>query len=104
MDHFVKLEKLPDALEFPARLRDRIEYDPRRKGLVYHGPMSKGTFDALSKLHQGREYRRAVEELFRVATFEAEQVRSPKRAVALGLGLAAAAAAAFVIWYVVHLG
>lgn len=102
MDHFVRLDPLPDALEFPERLRDRIEYDPARKGLVYHGPMSKPTFDVLSKLHRSREYRRAVEELFRVATYDAERVRAPKRAVALGLGLAAAATAAFVIWYVIH--
>ena len=28
MDHFVKMDRLPDGLEFPTELKDRIHFDP----------------------------------------------------------------------------
>ena len=73
MDHFVRLERLPADLEFPRALQGKISYDPDRRALVYHGPMSKREFDILFPLHTDSSYCRALEELFRVATWDAEE-------------------------------
>jgi hypothetical protein len=100
MTHFVRLDRLPDHLEFPAEMETRICYDPARRGLVHHGPMSKREFDLLWSLSDCREYRRALEELFRLATWEAEtQLPRGRRfrwALALGI-LALSVAAALVL-------
>ena len=73
MDHFVHLDGLPDNLEFPGELNEKINYDSERRGLVYRGPMSKREYDMLCPLHADSDYRRAIEELFRVATWDAEE-------------------------------
>jgi hypothetical protein len=100
MDHFVNLERLPNNLEFPERLRDRIRYDAEQKVLVYHGPMWKRDFDILREVHDCRHYRRAIEELFRKATVEAEEGTAGNRRLALALGVSfAVAVAAFLVWY-----
>lgn len=100
MDHFVNLDQLPGDLEFPEGLRDRISYDTKQKTLVYHGPMWKREFDVLWKLHDCRQYRRAVEELFRKATIDAEEGTSGNRRLALAIGVFfAVALAVFLVWY-----
>ncbi|MCA9124156.1 MAG: hypothetical protein H6822_02220 [Planctomycetaceae bacterium] len=73
MDHFVRLDRLPADLEFPEVLQGKISYDSDRRSLVHHGPMSKQEFDILFALHTDSAYCRALEELFRVATWDAEE-------------------------------
>ena len=65
MDHFVKLEKLPEGLEFPAQMKDRIHFDPVAHKLVFRGYMSKTDFDRLCQLSNDWSFRRSLEELFR---------------------------------------
>ena len=38
VDHFVTLEKLPEEMEFPADLKDRIRLDPQSKRLYFNDP------------------------------------------------------------------
>ena len=100
MDHIVNLDQLPDDLEFPERLRDRISYDKKQKALVYRGPMWKRDFDVLRDLHDCRHYRRAIEELFRKATIDAEEGASGIQRLALAFGVVfAVALAVFLVWY-----
>ena len=100
MDHFVSLDRLPDGLEFPERVRDRISYDPTRKALVYHGPMSRSHYALLWSLSSDWGYRGAVEALFRKANSEPERERQGVRTrmLALGLGILILAIVAIVIW------
>jgi hypothetical protein len=70
MDHFVKLEKLPEALEFPADLKDRIWIDPSTSMLFYRGYMSKSDFDRISSLTRDWGFRRKLEELFQISIVE----------------------------------
>jgi hypothetical protein len=78
MDHFVKLDKLPDGYQFPSDLHDRIHFDAEAHKLVFHGYMSKGDFDKLSQLTRDWGFRRSLEELFRqcVPEEESEPMRS----------------------------
>jgi hypothetical protein len=70
MDHFVKLDRLPDGYEFPPDLRDRILFDPQARRLVFHGYMSKAEFDRLCEQTKDWGFRRALEELFRLSVAE----------------------------------
>jgi hypothetical protein len=70
MDHFVRIERLPAGIQFPAEFRDRLLYDESRHRLVYRGFMSKGDFDRLCQLSDDWGYRRPLEELFRQCTPE----------------------------------
>ena len=72
MDHFVKLDRLPDGYEFPPDLRDRIYFDAERHKLVFRGYMSKAEFDRLSQLTRDWGFRRALEDLFRECVPEVE--------------------------------
>jgi hypothetical protein len=72
MDPFVRLDRLPDGLEFPADLLDRLAYDEGRKQLSFRGFMSKADFDRLSRLSEDWSYRRALEELLRLCPLEPE--------------------------------
>jgi hypothetical protein len=65
MDHFVKLDRLPEGYEFPADLNDRIFFDAAAHKLVYRGYMSKADFDRLCQPTRDWGFRRAVEDLFR---------------------------------------
>jgi hypothetical protein len=76
MDHFVMLERLPEGLEFPANLRDRIRYDPQTKKLFFRGYMSKTHFDHLCELSRDWSFRRKLEELFQIC-IDAESPRAP---------------------------
>jgi hypothetical protein len=66
MDHFVILDRLPEGLEFPADLKDRIRFDPQSKRLSFRGYMSKTDFDRLCQLTKDWSFRRKLEELFQV--------------------------------------
>ena len=65
MDHFVTLERLPEQLEFPADLKDRIRFDTQSKRLYFRGYMSKADFDRICVLTKDWSFRRKLEELFR---------------------------------------
>jgi hypothetical protein len=67
VDHFVKLDRLPEGVEFPPQLRDRIHFDPVARKLSFHGYMSKTDFDRLCQLSNDWAFRRTLEELFRLS-------------------------------------
>jgi hypothetical protein len=67
MDHFIKVDKLPDGLVFPDDLTDKIRFDAEQRKLVFRGTMSKRDFDRLSQLTTDWPFRRRLEELFRIA-------------------------------------
>jgi hypothetical protein len=66
VDHFVTLERLPEPLEFPADLKDRIRIDAQSKRLYFRGYMSKADFDRICMLTKDWSFRRKLEELFQV--------------------------------------
>jgi hypothetical protein len=72
MDHTVRLDRLPDGLAFPPDLLERVTHDATRKTLSFRGFMSKADFDRLSRLSEDWGYRRSLEELFRLCSFEPE--------------------------------
>ena len=77
MDHFVMLDRLPEGLEFPDNLRDRIWYDPQTKRLFFRGYMSKTHFDHLCELSRDWSFRRKLEELFQIC-IDAEKPRTSR--------------------------
>jgi hypothetical protein len=72
MDHFVTLDRLPEGIEFPADLKDKIGFDPESKKLFFHGYMSKTEFDRLGQLTKDWGFRRKLEELFQACVYEPE--------------------------------
>jgi hypothetical protein len=48
VDHFVTMNRLPDGLEFPPALKNRIWFDAAKRRLVFRGFMSKAEFDRLN--------------------------------------------------------
>ena len=68
MDHATKLDRLPEGLQFPPRVNERIHFEPARSRLVWRGFMSKADYDGLFELHDDIEYRRALERLFQLST------------------------------------
>jgi hypothetical protein len=72
VDHFVKLDRLPDGFEFPLQLKDKIQFDPVARKLVFHGYMSKTEFDHLCRLTNDWGFRRTLEELFRLSIPEVD--------------------------------
>ena len=102
MIHTVGLKNLPQDLEFPAELSQRVWYDKSQQRLVFDGFMSKSTFDRLEALHPDLEYRRALEAMFRIAVLE--DAHGPPRQtlilVAAGLMLVLMASAVGLFqWY-----
>ena len=75
MDHFVKLDRLPEGVEFPPQLRDRIHFDPTAHKLFFRGYMSKTDFDRLCQATNDWRFRRTLEDLFRLCVPE-DQARS----------------------------
>mgnify|MGYP006276484743 CR=1 FL=1 len=59
-----KLERWPETIDVPERLRARLKYDARSKQLTYDGFMTKTAFDSLTQSSGDLEYRRAIERLF----------------------------------------
>jgi hypothetical protein len=64
VDHFVKLDRMPEGFEFPPEMKDRIYFDEPRHQLVFHGYMSKTEFDRLCESTKDWKFRRTLEELF----------------------------------------
>ena len=60
MDHFVKLDKLPDGYQIPPDLQERLVFDPETHKLVFRGYMSKGDFDRLSQRTKDWGFRRSL--------------------------------------------
>ena len=91
MEHSVQLEQLPADLKFPDELQSKIRYDAEKRVLVFNGPMGRQDFDRLWPLHSDSAYRRAVEDLFRIATWDAEEAgtASAKRSVKLAVVITA---------------
>jgi hypothetical protein len=79
MDHFVVLDRLPDGLEFPPDLRDRIAYSPESRRLGFKGFMSKADFDRLWMLSEDWSFRHKLEDLFRICTVEPDPPRGLRR-------------------------
>jgi predicted membrane-bound spermidine synthase len=63
----VKLEKLPDGINFPAGAEGRVWYDADKKLLSYKGVMEAEERTELMKRSEDRAYRGAVDALFRKA-------------------------------------
>ncbi|MGP0070115.1 MAG: hypothetical protein ACLQGP_41770 [Isosphaeraceae bacterium] len=70
MDHFVRLDKLPDGYQFPPDLQERIYFDAASQKLVFRGYMSKSDFDRLGQGTRDWGFRRSLEELFRLSVPE----------------------------------
>ena len=64
------LDTLPEGLEFPHGLRDRISYDPAQKQLVFRGFMSSADFYFLRECSDDPAYLGALEELHRASDFQ----------------------------------
>ena len=97
MDHFVRLDRLPDDLEFPSAVQEKIRYDSERRAIVFRGPMSKREYDLLRSVHTDSAYCRAIEELFRVATWDAEEKGDKRLGKAAIIGVAAFLIVALVV-------
>jgi hypothetical protein len=81
VEHFVKLDKLPEGLEFPAEMKDRLYFDAKAHKLVFRGYMSKAEFDELSQLTTDWNFRRTLEDLFRLCVPEPATARGGWRRV-----------------------
>ncbi len=60
----VPLEKLPEGIEFPPELSDKIEYDAQAKVLRFKGTMSDAERDQLMKLSDDPAWQKAVKLLY----------------------------------------
>lgn len=98
MDHFVRLNRAIDDLEFPPDLKGRIHVDPIRKRLVFRGFMSKADYDRLSRLRQDSEYLAAVDRLFRISTEEDDPHYGKYRRAVVVLGVVGVALAGLAWW------
>jgi hypothetical protein len=67
-EHAVKLSSIPDGLEIPPELAQRVRYDAAAQRLLFRGFMYKADYDRLMGLHSSVEYRRAIEQLFQIST------------------------------------
>ncbi len=63
----VKIDKLPEGVSFPTRPGGRIWYEPDTKLLFYKGVMEDDERSKLMELSQVRDYRGAIDNLFRKA-------------------------------------
>ncbi|HHT9119152.1 MAG TPA: ABC transporter substrate-binding protein [Candidatus Hypogeohydataceae bacterium YC41] len=59
-----KLEKLPEGIQFPDSLKDKMRYDAEKKLLIFKGVMKEKERIDLLKLSQEHPYQDAVEGLF----------------------------------------
>jgi hypothetical protein len=64
MDHFVRLDRLPDGYEIPRSVGDKLSFDADGRRLVFRGYMSKTEFDRICEPTRDWAFRRSVEELF----------------------------------------
>jgi hypothetical protein len=70
MDHVVKLDQLPQGLEFPPDLKERCFLDATKKQLVFRGFMSSADYGRLFRLHTDVEYHKALAQLFQLSSEE----------------------------------
>lgn len=99
MDSAVKLAKLPDGLQFPDRLQDRVRYDAECRELRFRGFMTKCTYDELSALSEDADYHRALERLFVLTSSAAEPPQRRMLPAAIAATVAATAIAAAALWF-----
>ena len=64
------LDALPEGLEFPHGLRDRISYDPVQNLLVFRGFMSSADYYFLRECSDDPAYLSVLEELHRASDFQ----------------------------------
>jgi hypothetical protein len=81
MDHFVKLERLPEGYEIPGSVGDKLHFDADAHRLVFRGYMSKTEFDRICEPTRDWGFRRSVEELFRISVADAEPARGGRNRV-----------------------
>jgi len=60
----VKLENLPEGIQFPEELKDKISYDPNEKVLIYKGTMSDQEKQQLLGLSDDPAYKKAINLLY----------------------------------------
>ncbi len=103
-DHFVNLARLPEDLTFPPEDSDRIDYDGNTKRLIYRGPMCRQAYERLRQAHENIQYQQAIDDLFRVATFEVADDNQHKSPVMtyVCLGFIGITVAAIAIWWLIH--
>jgi predicted membrane-bound spermidine synthase/Tfp pilus assembly protein PilF len=63
----VKVEKLPEGVSFPKTATGRIWYDADKKQLFYKGVMEEEERSKLMKMSEDRDYRAAIDTLYRRA-------------------------------------
>jgi hypothetical protein len=68
VERFVPISNPPPNLKFPPDLCDRIRLDAENRRLIHEGFMSKAEFDRLCALSDDWNYRRPLEELFRLCS------------------------------------
>lgn len=81
MDHFVRLDRLPDGYEIPRSLEDKLQFDAEAHRLVFRGYMSKTEFDRICEPTRDWGFRRSVEELFLKSVKDAEPPRGGKNRI-----------------------
>lgn len=81
MDHFVRLDRLPDGYEIPGNLKDKLLFDAEAHRLVFRGYMSKTEFDRICEPTRDWGFRRSVEELFLKSVKDHEGARGGKNRV-----------------------
>jgi hypothetical protein len=81
MDHFVKLERLPDGYEIPGSVREKLHFDAEGHRLVFRGYMSKTEFDRICEPTRDWGFRRSVEELFLKSVVDAGPSRNSRNGV-----------------------
>lgn len=81
MDHFVRLDRLPDGYEIPHGLEDKLTFDAEGHRLVFRGYMSKTEFDSICEPTRDWGFRRSVEELFLKSVKDAEPARTGRNRI-----------------------
>jgi hypothetical protein len=66
-DTIAALQNLPQGIQFPESLKDKVNYNSDRKLLIFKGVMSAEVKSQLLTLSQEHLYIRAIEELFQNA-------------------------------------
>lgn len=64
---FEKLVKLPDGVEFPEDLKNKIRYDNSTQLLIFKGIMSQEEKNKLLNLSTDNTYKKAIEALFQMS-------------------------------------
>ena len=103
MIRYAPLKTLPAGTRFPQDLQARVTYDSASGRLGFESFMCKADFDRLYGLSSDRDYRLAVEELFRICTYDAEEPTRgsslPRLTYAVGLAVTALAMTAATVWW-----